>query len=61
MAKGCGDDEGVLLVMGDGGDGEAGDGVAGDGEVGKVGDRAGMDTEGDAWAGRGAPAVEAGH
>lgn len=61
MAKGCGDDEGVLLVMGDGGDGEAGDGVAGDGEVGKVGDKAGLDTEGDAWAGLGAPVVEAGH
>lgn len=47
--------------MGDGGDGEAGDGVAGDGEVGKVGDRDGLDTAGDAWAGLGEPVVEAGH
>ena len=48
-------------MMGDGGDGEAGDGVAGDGEVGEVGDMAGLDTEDDAWAGPGAPVVEAGH
>lgn len=55
----------MLLVMGDGGDGEAGDGVAGDGEVGEVGDRAGLDTAGDACAGLGEPivepVVEAGH
>lgn len=51
----------MLLVMGDGGDGEAGDGVAGDGEVGEVGDKDGLDTAGDAWAGLGEPVVEAGH
>ena len=53
----------MLLVMGDGGDGEAGDGVAGDGEVGDVGDRVGLDTGvvAPAWDGLGAPAGDAGH
>lgn len=55
--------EGVLLVIGDGGDGEAGDGVAGDGEMGEVGDRAGLDTgvAAPAGSGLGTPAGDAGH